>query len=299
MSTSQKNAARLAGFRIEKNPTTCLVYDVWGTGRKTYTRDTLRKEILKPERALPKRLAKKESVIKICGDGDSWINILYPYSSIFGYQKTFFDVLQDVYPSTDVAWPGDTFQQMLLEKDYRAPIGSATFDYFIFSGGGNDVLGGGALVNLLRWKDEARGSSDPKAYVYGQLLRRVLEVLRSGYLEIAADVRARSSGRTHMLVHGYDYPIPRADGIWLGRPFQAKGYSLQKDKALIAAVLKHLVDEFYGMLESVARRSRNVTVVELRNSVKGRWHDELHPRQTASQEIAGIYRRIIEPGVFS
>jgi hypothetical protein len=45
------------------------------------------------------------------------------------------------YYTGSVAWPGDTFEQMLSKRDYRQKIQSAIFDYFVFSGGGNDLLG--------------------------------------------------------------------------------------------------------------------------------------------------------------
>lgn len=289
-----------AAFQMEKNPSVCLVYDVKSTGKKTATRKDLQGTICKHERsARHADSSSYRSSIKICGDGDSWINILHPFSALLGYERTFFDVLQERYANTDMAWPGDTFQQIRMEKDYRGPIRSATFNFFILSAGGNDVLGGGALVNLLKWRNEGKGSSDPRNYIYGQILKLQLATLRAGYVEIAADVKAKSSGRTRMLVHGYDYAVPRKDGVWLGRPFQDKGYDLQADKTLIAEILKYLVDQFYGMLESVARQRRNVTVVDLRNAVRGRWDDELHPKEPASRDIAALFREIIEPGLIA
>ena len=62
-------------------------------------------------------------------------------------------------------------------------------------------------------------------------------------------------------------------------------------------ILKHLVDQLYSMLESVARRRRNVTVVNLRGICAGRWNDELHPRAAASKDLSTKFRLIIDgPG---
>jgi hypothetical protein len=288
----------VADLRLEKNPSICLVYDVYDSRGKVLAPKQVYDEYLIEERTSWRRQSLKEAVgPKICADGDSWINILWPYSAVFGHQKTFFDVIQEDYRTTDVAYPGDTFQQMLLEKDYRGPIGSGIFDFFIFSGGGNDVLGGGALVELLRWKTDGGGSTDPKRYLFLPLLKSALHGLRAGYLEIADDVKAKSTNKTHMLVHGYDYPIPRPDGVWIGKPFHSKGYDLRRDKELIAAILKHLVDQFYSMLEGVARSRRNVTVVNLRNVCAGRWNDELHPKAAASKDFSMKFRSIIDTAV--
>ncbi|TKT76147.1 hypothetical protein [Aquamicrobium sp. LC103] len=283
--------------RLEKNPSVCLVYDVYDEkGRLVPRREMMERYLQEDRGAFRRRTLRSAAGSKLCADGDSWINILWPLSAALGHHRTFFDVLQERYRTTDVAYPGDTFQQMLAEKDYRQPIQSGIFDFFIFSGGGNDVLGGGALVELLRWKADGGGSTDPKKYLFTTLLKQTLDRLRDGYMEIADDVRAKSSGRTRMLVHGYDYPIPRGDGVWIGRPFQSRGYDLRTDKQLIAAILKHLVDRFHSMLDTVQRRKRNVTLVDLRGICNGRWNDELHPKLAASRDFALRFREILDGG---
>ena len=288
---------KTAAFRLEKNPAICLVYDVYDRRGRTISRQTVMEQYLLEERTAWRRQPMRAATgPKLCADGDSWINILWPLSALLGHQKTFFDVLQERYQTADVAYPGDTFKQILIEKDYRQPIQSGIFDFFIFSGGGNDVLGGGALVELLRWRSEGGGSSDPVKYLFAPLLKQTLDGLRDGYMDIADDVRMKSSGKTRMLVHGYDYPIPRSGGAWIGKPFQARGYDLRVDKQLITGILKYLVDQFYSMLDTVQRRRRNVSVVNLRNICAGRWNDELHPKAAASRDLADKFRTLIDAG---
>jgi hypothetical protein len=148
-------------LHLEKNPSICLVYDVHDAGGRIVSRKQVLDDMLKAERSSFRDKSLATAIgPRLCADGDSWINILWPLSSAFGHQKTFFDVLQDSYRTKDVAYPGDTFRQMLAMKDYRQPIASRIYDFFIFSGGGNDVLGGGALVELLRSKSEGGGSTD-------------------------------------------------------------------------------------------------------------------------------------------
>jgi hypothetical protein len=48
------------------------------------------------------------------------------------------------------------------------------------------------------------------------------------------------------------------------------------------------------MLESVARRRRNVTVVDLRGVCAGRWNDELHPKEPASKDLSQKFRVVID-----
>lgn len=83
------------------------------------------------------------------------------------------------YYTGSVAWPGDTFEQMLSKRDYRQKIQSAIFDYFVFSGGGNGLLGGGALSGFLRHKSEATGSA-PASYLHLDLIKRVTDRLEWG-----------------------------------------------------------------------------------------------------------------------
>nr|MEC9421163.1 hypothetical protein [Pseudomonadota bacterium] len=280
--------------RIEKDPNTCLVYKVFGLNGELLPRGhavtSVAAQTKDSEGVAP---LGGNSAPKICADGDSWINILIEVSQALGYHKTFFDVLESHYYSASTAWPGDTFEKMLLEKSFKQHIDSGIFDFFIFSGGGNDVLGGGALTKLLKPKANGDASSDPEKYLRLDRIEAVLRTLMAGYLEIAQYVQIRSP-RTLMLVHGYDYPIATAKGPWLGAPFRQRNFDLKQDAALIASILEYLVDRFYGMLDKVARKSNNVKVVNVRNIVKSRWADELHPKKEASEDIAAVYRRIID-----
>jgi hypothetical protein len=222
---------------------------------------------------------------RLCGDGDSWINILWPLSEFAGHDRTFFDVLESDFYAVSVAYPGDTFQQMRLKKDYRQLVSSGTFDFFIFSGGGNDFLGGGALTNLLKNRNEGDGAK-PETHLHLPLFKTALKELEAGYIEIAEDVAAKSGTKnTRMLVHGYDVPTPKPNGPWLGLPLARKGYSLKTDKDLIKGMLTHLVDGFYGTLKSVADKCANVALVDLRGVVKT-WNDELHPSTQGSRNVA-------------
>ncbi|MBB4232617.1 hypothetical protein [Rhizobium mongolense] len=286
---------RFASFTLEKDPAICLVYHP-RNGRGQYLAKSdyvaLNAGGQLDDRA---RAAQVVRAPKICADGDSWINILSEISWVLGYEKTFFDIIEQDYYTGSVAWPGDTFEQMLSKRDYRQKIGSAIFDYFVFSGGGNDLLGGGALSGFLKHKSEASGSA-PTSHLHVDLIKRVTDRLEWGYGQIADDVKRLSRPRnTRMLVHGYDIPTPRKDGIWLGGPFVRRGYSLTADRVLIQAILTYLVGELYDLLARVAEKKDNVTVVDLRGSVRGRWVDELHPREVASIDIASRFTAIFGP----
>lgn len=291
--TQADTANRQTGALFPKpNEAVALVYDVYDSRGRLVTRPKVyRTPLERRRRAAPDKLA-KAGEIRVTSDGDSWVNILWPLSAVAGYSQTFFDIIEadPRYYATGTAYPGDTFQQIRVEKDYRQNVASESFDYFIMSAGGNDFLGGGALRNLLRWREEGDGI-DPTSHLNMQWLQMSLETLRSGYQEIADDVRSISGRkRTKMLVNTYDYPTPRPDGIWLGKPLIQKGYNLRTDKILIDKIMKHLVDSFYLTL----RRVRHITVVDVRDTVKGRWTDELHPRKAGSIDVAKKFKAVME-----
>ncbi|PBC06541.1 hypothetical protein CK230_31225 [Mesorhizobium sp. WSM3859] len=265
-----------------------MVYDIYDSRGRLVPRQKVYKTATeKRRRALAERIGKQEK-IRVTSDGDSWVNILWPLSAVAGYDHTFFDIIEadPRFYATGTAYPGDTFQQVRTEKDYRQNVASESFRYFVMSAGGNDFIGGGALFDLLRWRDEGDGN-DPTTHLNVSWLQMSLETLRSGYQEIADDVRRISHGRTAMLVNTYDYPIPRANGIWLGKPLVRRGYNLQTDKVLIAKILKHLIDSFHAVLTQV----RHITIVDVRNTVKaGQWTDELHPKGKGAEAVAKKFK---------
>ncbi|MDX0116491.1 hypothetical protein GOC07_30580 [Sinorhizobium meliloti] len=276
---------------LEKDPAICLVYHV----KDRRNRYIQKEEALQLYAAASRdAAAARKSNIRICADGDSWINILWPLSGLAGYQPTLYDFLEGWYYAPNVAYPGDTFEQMLVKKDFRSLVKSASFDFFIFSGGGNDVLGGGALTQLLRARSSGT-PNDPGSFIRLDILDRTIRKLEDGYNEIARDVAILSSPkRTQLLVHGYDVPKPVQGGVWLGGPFTRRGFSLTQDITIIESILTYLVDRFYEMLERVEGAHDNTTVVHLKDVVGNRWNDELHPKRAASQDLAKKFSNVID-----
>jgi len=287
-------ATVLNNTRFEKDPRKCLVYHILDDARVPLTPEQVAVEwsaIGKGEEALPLRT--RRSPTRICAGGDAWINVLIEVSRFLGYNKTFFDVLEGHYFTASTAWPGVTFDHLVASKPFRFHVDTGTFDYFVFSGGGSEIFGCGVLQKLLKDRDAGHGSGRPEDYLVADRFEAVMKKLKDGYVEVAEYVRDKSP-ETQVLVHGYDYPVARADGPWVGRPFLRRGFDMGADKDLIAAILEHLIDRFYDMLEEVAEKQPNVMVIDIRNVVRGRWTDELHPELEASKDIAALYRNVID-----
>jgi len=295
MTTNENKTLFESGFTLVKNPAQSLVYNLVGRDGEIVHRNQLFEDNLTPDRHPKDR---SDGSVKICAEGDSWIDILWPLSSILGYHRTFFDVIQERYPyNVEFAHPGDTFQQMLAEKQYQGSIQSGIYDFFIFSGGGNDFLGGGALYDYLKWKEDGGGSNDPSRYLYMDNFRWRLDTLRTGYFTIADEIATWTDNKTKMLVHGYDYPIPRKGEPWLGIQFASKGYDLVADQVLVANIITYIVDSFYSILADVELRApgRVVKLIDLRGVCANRWHDELHPKEPASRDFADRFMQVIGP----
>jgi GDSL-like Lipase/Acylhydrolase family len=225
--------------------------------------------------------------LRICGEGDSWINLLHPIS---GFPKTFFNVLGDSFFTNNIGFPGHTFERVLNDKQYVQVLGSGRYRVFIFSGGGNDILGGGGLADLLKKKSDGNGSAKPSDYVKPSALASVLKKLDTGYRQVAREAKAAEKDIL-MLTHGYDYAIPRKNGKWLGTPLKQAGFA--HDEALSPKIIAFLVDQLNAMLAKVAADIAHVRHVNVRGTVKTLWHDELHPTAAGAKLVAKLFEKEI------
>ena len=135
---------------------------------------------------------------------------------------------------------------------------------------------------------------DPGDWIVTKEFQGARDFVAVNYEIVAKEINTWSSSQTSMLVHGYDYPVPRDNGRWLGKPLQSKGYDLTQDAAIIARLLKYIVDSLYDTLEDVQKKQPHVTVVDLRGTVAGRWNDELHPMTAASTDLAALFMSQID-----
>ncbi|MBY3258708.1 hypothetical protein HFO09_29820 [Rhizobium laguerreae] len=225
---------------------------------------------------------------KICAEGDSWVNILWPISKVKGFNESFVDIIEGDRRCfvNNIGWPGDEFSDIVAKEQYKAPIQSGIFGFFILSGGGNDFLGGRSLARFVKPFSAGGGASDPWAYVRKDNLKAIFAEVAAGYQRIIDNVQAWSRN-TQILLHGYDHAIPRPGGPWMGTPFSALGYNASDPIA--AAIIRVVVDEFYGLLADFDRRESGVHLINARGCCTGHWHDELHPDKSAAIKIAQKY----------
>lgn len=217
----------------------------------------------------------------IVSEGDSWFQ--YPLKL-----EDVIDHLMGRYAVRSLDAAGDTLQNMFNEKEYLPAIQETRASVFLFSGGGNDVLGGGNLKEHLRDFDPALKPADHLLPSY----REVLDHAISLYDRIFRSVED-GPGDVLTICHGYDRPVPNS-GKWLGRPMEERGIT---DRAFQKRITDRMVDSFNARLKLLADAFPHVTYLDLRDVVgadPSRWDDELHPTSKAFGDVADRFNAVIQ-----
>lgn len=227
----------------------------------------------------------------ILAEGDSWFDL-----PPFIYPRTLIDFLGRTHRVVTLAKFGDTLERMIAKKEFVEPLRTGAFKHFLFSGGGNDIVGGGHLEVFLRQFDIGHTDpSDAAWYVNDQFVVALDRVIGL-YKELARIVR-RESPSTKLLVHGYDYAIPQRDGPWLGKGMEFRGLHPAHRPELCRAIVKVMIDAFNARLALFAQQSGgDVIHVNLRSITGSReWYDELHAREVATERFAQAFEGAISP----
>ncbi|MCG7503554.1 hypothetical protein [Mesorhizobium retamae] len=220
---------------------------------------------------------------KLLAEGDSWFNL-----PDFIYPKTAIDVLGSDFDVSNIALWGDELEAMVKAKQYRQPLRSGLFGHFLFSGGGNDVLG--SIPAYV--KPRKSGDTDPAHatdYIKSTFSQKISQMM-GFYRTLADDTRDAASGRVVLYVHGYADAIPRKGGHYLGGPLKALGFDSDDHAPLCRAIVAKMVDLFNVALQSFAQSTAHVVYNDLRPAMTERdWYrDEIHPKASGAKKIAKV-----------
>lgn len=234
------------------------------------------------------RLEGAAAAIKVLAEGDSWFNLpdlLYPQDAM--------DMLNRTHNVISVAKWGDTVENMLLQKQYVQKLKAGTFRHFLFSGGGNDVLGSiGTYVTTRK-----PGDTDPAnapGYVKASFSTKVKGII-SGYETLANDVRKTTGTKTVLYIHGYANAIPKKNGPYLGRRLEALGFDPAVVGPLSKAIVAHMVGQFNTALRNFAASRAGIVYIDMRPRMTATdWHtDEIHPKASGATKIAAAFASAI------
>src|SRR5262249_32042585 len=226
----------------------------------------------KLERAPKPKFGRK---LPLIAEGDSWFNLpdLPPI-----VPETLVDILQKEFPTINLAHWGDTLTDMIQQGQFWSFIEAGSSDVLLFSGGGDDVLGGGELASFLELFDVDHAKPQDAPYYVKEEFYENLTVIIGEYGALLDAVKLRAP-HVIVLAHGYDYAIPRIDGPWLGRPLTERGIGPADHAALGRAIIKLMIDACNVQLQSLeTSHPENFKYVDLRGTLRpNEWWDELHP----------------------
>ncbi|NUB10514.1 peptidase C14, caspase catalytic subunit p20 [Azospirillum sp. Vi22] len=229
--------------------------------------------------AFDRRIASGYSGPIIVSEGDSWFQYPILLDDVIDHLGKDYAIL-----SLDAA--GDTLSNMLAEAEYRQAITESNAVVFLFSAGGNDLFGGGALAGHLRRYDPATPNLRPEDYLLPSFDGLIAEAV-DRYQRILREVE-RDFPNVLTVCHGYDRPTP-AGGPWLGRPMARRDITAP---ALQKGIVDVMFDRFNDELARLVRTFSKAVFVDARNAVRT-WHDELHPTDEGFAAVAALFSSVI------
>jgi lysophospholipase L1-like esterase len=237
----------------------------------------------------PRKPAKYKRKLPIIAEGDSWFKL----PDLIFVPPTLIDILQRKYSIINLAHWGDTLSDIILAGEFWGYLKTA--DTFLFSAGGNDMLGGGQLWRFLNLFDVDHAKPADAPYYLKQEFYDNLDIVIKQYESVITQIESRYP-HVIMLGHGYDYVIPRPDGPWLGGPMARQGLDPTWYAKLCQAIARVMVDAFNSRLHALARaHAKNFRYVDLRGSVRpGDWWDELHPKESGATKTAAKFAAALE-----
>lgn len=221
--------------------------------------------------------------IRIVAEGDSW----------FQYPFRLHDVVDHLMDRDDLAVlcysdAGDILSNMVTRGEFFGGLERETPSFFMISGGGNDLVHGRGLLDLLHPYREGRAATDylnenyarfrqTLAANYKTLFRRVINLLPN----------------VRILCHSYSYVVPN-NGKWLGKPMASQDLGIT-DGGLQAEIVRLILDDVTDVIRTaVAAAGSSVRFLDLRQVVPDNgWHDEFHPTDKWYGEIAKEFEKEI------
>jgi N-acetylmuramoyl-L-alanine amidase len=188
----------------------------------------------------------------------------------------------DEYAVFSLGGGGHLLSDMVARDEYTPAIDEQNADFFLLSGGGNDMVGGGRLAQFVR---PYQDGMSPRDVINEPAFAGFRRSLSSMYSRVVTGLTQRFPDLT-ILLHGYDYALPRRDGGWLGVPLASRGVPQE----MWAPVIAILIDEFNQELQSLANRfPGRVFHIDCRTHVGGHlnsWADELHPKNAGFRRVS-------------
>ncbi|WP_349370612.1 hypothetical protein [Salinarimonas sp.] len=271
-----------------------LLDDVVATGFGGIETDLIRAERNQRRRVFDRERARDPRRPVVLCEGDSWnqhplLTDIVDWIAKAGYLPDCLSEAGDLLSRMTEA--GAELEEALSRVD-------DSYVAFVFSGGGNDILGteigpDGRKTSVLR-RLLAPPSPGMKAvdFVRTGEVDRALATVRARFETLIRLVRSRAPALP-IVLHGYDHAIPSGAfldlrflfrGRWLADPMREHGIESHRlQREIVAALVNRFYEE---VLLPLAGSS--VAVADLRgtNTNVGGWADEIHPSSWGFQPVA-------------
>lgn len=228
--------------------------------------------------------------LSVIAEGDSWFRYIIGKAVIYYLEK---ELKTNI---LNLAYPGDEVREMLtgkqkarLERELkRGPSKRKKYDIFIFSGGGNDLVG---KDRFYKWLHDYEKGMTAKQVLNRAALKTAFDNLAIGYNEVIR-IRDKYSPSTQIIFHGYDFSIPDGRGVCGKGPWLQPGLKQRKvPLKLRHDVVKEFMREFDQFLGKITKNSELVKVIPTQGTLtKMQWANELHPTKTGFKKIAELFK---------
>ena len=229
-----------------------------------------------------RRIRDQPDATRIVAEGDSWFQYPFLLSDVV-------DVLMEKYAVNCICAAGDTVENMVRSGEYLQAIADEKPALFVFSGGGNDLVGNGKLRTILR---RFSSGAAPEALIDDAVFNGVLSTVIEGFETVVRDVARRFPG-LRVLSHGYDHPRNLENGPWIWPYMQEKEIAVDMARKVIAVMLDRLNDR----LAQLSRRHPHFVHLRVIGSVgdnSSSWYDALHPRDPGYRRVADHFIETID-----
>lgn len=223
--------------------------------------------------------------LRIASDGDSW----------FLYPVVLHDIIDVLSGDADKAvlsvdGAGDEVANMLAAREYDGALRTTNGHVLLFSAGGNDLLGEGRLLDVLK---PFSANAAPADLLKEAVLRQRIEAIVGNYREVVRDVGRSHPGVT-VIGHGYDISFPQPGGKWLGQALEKRKIPRDVGRQIVGLI----VGRFNEALAETARNFANYRYIDLRARVgldqEANWYDELHPTNEGYARAADCFREVLD-----
>ena len=235
------------------------------------------------------RSIEKSDLPILVTEGDSWFQFPILLDDVV-------DNLSKDFSVYSMGAAGDTTRNMIFESpEFLLGIREAEKAAnkraagFVFSSGGNDILGkvdnseDRVLAKIVRKHQTGESFSIENAYDEEQLDLK-MRFLRAGYKRLIADIRAVHPNLP-LFFHSYDKvwpfdntnPADKRKGTWVQPPLTAQGVTNINDQR---AITNDLISRFRDMLINITNEDRHAHFMDTGQPLANRldlWHDEIHP----------------------